>query len=77
MMHGIVRQMPLKAINDSTINFEVKLLFRRSATTVTNLPDSWNSSCEVSGMLAFLIIHLTGYSMCGKANGKKEKSRIG
>jgi hypothetical protein len=57
MTHGILRQMPLKAVNVSTINFEVKLRFRRSATTVTNLSDPWNSSCEVSGMLVFLIIH--------------------
>ncbi|EKM82311.1 hypothetical protein AGABI1DRAFT_104346 [Agaricus bisporus var. burnettii JB137-S8] len=47
MMHGILKQMPLKAVNTSIIFDVVKLHFRRPATgAVTNVPHPQNSSCD-------------------------------
>lgn len=59
MMHGILKQIPLKAVDISTISsvYPVKLWCRRPATTVTNLSNSWNSACKVSGVFAFATTH--------------------
>jgi hypothetical protein len=51
MKHGILRQIPAKAVSiaDISIYFDLKLQFRCPVVT-TALPDVWNSSCKVSGM---------------------------
>jgi hypothetical protein len=59
MMHGILKQMPLKAVDISELcqGLEFKLQFRRPATTVTNLSDPWASSCQVSEIFWFATTH--------------------
>ncbi|KAF7763457.1 hypothetical protein Agabi119p4_7994 [Agaricus bisporus var. burnettii] len=47
MMSGIIKRMPLKAVDHSQgLGEVVKLQFRRPATTNTNLSDPWDSYCE-------------------------------
>jgi hypothetical protein len=47
--HGILKQIPAKAVRISDIDNDthVKMRFRRPATMAV-LPDTWESSCEVS-----------------------------
>jgi hypothetical protein len=53
---NIFRELPLKAIDISSIFDEVNFRFRRPSTAVSNLSDPWYSSCQVSIMFIFLII---------------------
>lgn len=54
MMSGIIKRMPLKAVDHSQrLGEVVKLQFRRPATTKTNLSDPWDSYCEVSSIFVF------------------------
>ncbi|KAF7763844.1 hypothetical protein Agabi119p4_8381 [Agaricus bisporus var. burnettii] len=48
MMQGILKQMPLKAVDVFARSSyqETKLQFRRPASTATNLLDPWNPSCK-------------------------------
>ncbi|EKM77076.1 hypothetical protein AGABI1DRAFT_108438 [Agaricus bisporus var. burnettii JB137-S8] len=46
MMHGLLKKIPLQAIDISTMPDKIKLQFRRPATTVKTSSDPWNSLCE-------------------------------
>lgn len=50
LTHEILKQIPLNAVDISTVFRRAELQFRRSATTATNSSDPWNLSCEVSVM---------------------------
>ncbi|KAF7763444.1 hypothetical protein Agabi119p4_7981 [Agaricus bisporus var. burnettii] len=47
MAHGILKQMPVKAVDVFTLkDNKVKLQFRRPATIATNMSDPWYPSCS-------------------------------
>lgn len=79
MKHGILKRIPVKAIEISNINtlFDCKMQFYRPVATTP--PDSWNSSCEVSEIFAYTSTHLNlcYYSMTEKVNGSKKRNRVG
>lgn len=53
MVHGVLQQMPVKAIDVSLSFGKAKLQFRRPATAVTNPAEPWNPSCTVSEVFIF------------------------
>ncbi|KAF7763842.1 hypothetical protein Agabi119p4_8379 [Agaricus bisporus var. burnettii] len=58
MTHGILKQMPLKAIDIfNLLPGELKLQFCRPATTAKNLSDPRNASCQVGGISLFATTH--------------------
>lgn len=76
MMRDRLRKVPLTLVDVSTIMHNIKLRFRRTAKTVTILPDPWHPSCKVSEIFVFATA-LTSCSMNGKAYGKVARTRTG
>jgi hypothetical protein len=64
MMRGLLKQMPLDAIDTSNVldtsnqAYQIKLQFRRPNTAVTKLSDPWDRSCIVSELPVLVITHL-------------------
>lgn len=71
MTHGLIKQMPLKAIDISAIPSlnAVKLQLRRPATlAATESAESWNMACDVSGTFDIL---QTTHSNCVAQHERK------
>jgi hypothetical protein len=75
---GILNQIPVKAVDIFKRDpfREVKLQFHCPVIPMTLSP--WNSSCKVSAISRLQTsVEFVLYSMDGKANGKKKRSRSG